>query len=127
MPKRQAGAPKPGKGPRKVARIPEQVAEIVTDNKIVTDKLKSPVVLRATQGAIPVSAMPPHHHYSLAAHLGQPNKTEIPLRLVLPRAVFERLTARAVRENYPGLVAWVQAMLEREAQPEAEGRRRTGG
>lgn len=116
MPKRQAGAAKPRKGPRKVARMPEQLAEIVTDNKIVTDKLKSPVFLRATRGAIPVSATPPHHHYSLAAHLGQPNKTEIPLRLVLPRAVFERLTARAVRENFPSLVAWVQAVLEREGK-----------
>ena len=116
MPKRQAGAPKPRKGSRKIARLPEQLAEIVTDKKIVTDKLKSPVFLPARRGAISGSATPPHHPYSLAAHLGQPNKTEIPLRLVLPRAVFERLTARAVRENYPSLVAWVQAVLEREGE-----------
>jgi hypothetical protein len=107
--------------------MPEQLPEIVTDNTIVSDKLMSPVVLRATRGAIPAPAMLPHHHYSLAAHLGQPNKTEISLRLVLPRAVFERLTARAVRENAPSLVAWVQALLEREGQSEPEGRRRTGG
>jgi hypothetical protein len=91
--------------------MPAQLAEIVTE------ELKSPVFLRATRGAIPGPATRPHHHhYSLAAHLGQPNKTEIPLRLVLPRAVFERLTARAVRENYPSLVAWVQAVLEREGK-----------
>jgi len=56
--------------------------------KIVTAKLKSPV--------------------------GQPDKAEITLRLVLPRAVLERLTARAHREEYPSLAALVQAVLERE-------------
>jgi hypothetical protein len=105
---RQAALPLPSA--RRKPPTPEQIATIVTA------KLKSPVVLRATRDAIPVFATPPHHHYSLAAHLGQPNKTEIPLRLVLPRAVFERLTARAVRENYRSLAAWVQAVLEREGK-----------
>ena len=41
--------------------------------KIVTDKRKSPP--------------------------GQPDKAEITLRLVLPRAVLERLSARAIREG----------------------------
>ena len=31
--------------------------------------------------------------------VGQPTKVEISLRLVLPRAVFERLGARAIREG----------------------------
>jgi hypothetical protein len=48
--------------------------------KIVTDKRPSPV--------------------------GQPTKVEISLRLVLPRAVLERLSARAIREgrNVEGLI-----------------------
>ena len=56
-----------------------------------------------------------------------PDQAELSLKVVLPRAVVERLMARAGRQNYPSLAAWVQAVLEREGQPEAEGRRRTGG
>jgi hypothetical protein len=55
--------------------------------KVVTAKLKSPV--------------------------GMPDKAELTLRVVLPRAVIERLMVRAHRENYPSLAAWVQAVLER--------------
>jgi hypothetical protein len=58
--------------------------------KVVTAKLKSPV--------------------------GLPDKAELALKVVLPRAVLERLMARAHRENYPSLAAWVQAVLEREGQ-----------
>jgi hypothetical protein len=46
--------------------------------------------------------------------VGLPDKAEITLRLVLPRAVLERLTARAHREEYPSLAALVQAVLDRE-------------
>ena len=52
----------------------------------------------------------------LTSPVGQPDKAEITLRLVLPRAVLERLMARAHREEYPSLAAWVQAMLKREGQ-----------
>ena len=45
-----------------------------------------------------------------------PDKAEITLRLVLPRAVLERLSARAIREDYPSLAALVQAVLEREGK-----------
>ena len=38
------------------------------------------------------------------------------MKVVLPRAVLERLMARAHRENYPSLSAWVQAVLEREGK-----------
>ena len=43
--------------------------------------------------------------------VGQPTKVEISLRLVLPRAVLERLSARAIREgrNVEGLI---QEILE---------------
>jgi hypothetical protein len=58
--------------------------------KVVTGKLKSPV--------------------------GQPDTAEITLRVVLPRPVLERLMARAHREKYPSLAAWVQAVLEREGK-----------
>jgi hypothetical protein len=61
--------------------------------KVVTAKLKSPV--------------------------GQLDKAEITLRLVLPRAVLERLMARASRESYPSLAAWVEAVLEREGKGQA--------
>jgi hypothetical protein len=57
---------------------------------IVTTKLKSPV--------------------------GMPGKAELALKIVLPRAVVERLMARAHREAYPSLAAWVQALLEREGK-----------
>ena len=56
-----------------------------------------------------------------------PDKAELELKLVLPRAVIERLMVRARREGSPSLAAWVQGVLVREAQSEAEGRRRTGG
>ena len=58
--------------------------------KVVTAKLKSPV--------------------------GLPDRAEIALRVVLPRAVLERLMVRAHREEYPSLAAWVQAVLEREGK-----------
>lgn len=67
--------------------------------KVVTAKLKSPV--------------------------GMPDKVEIPLKVVLLRAVAERLMARASRERYPSLAGFVQAILEREGV--GEPRRRTGG
>ena len=70
--------------------------------KVLTAKLKSPV--------------------------GQPDKAELALRVVLPRAVLERLMARASRESYPSLAAWVQAVLEQEGRGSgpgwAEARRR---
>jgi hypothetical protein len=50
----------------------------------------------------------------LESPAGQPTKAEVTLRLVLPRAVLERLVARAHREGYPSLAALVQAVLERE-------------
>lgn len=53
--------------------------------------------------------------------MGQPDKAELALRIVLPRAVLERLTARAHREAYPSLAALVQALLEREGKRQ-EGR-----
>ena len=59
--------------------------------------------------------------------MGLADKAELPLKVVLPRVALERLMARAHRENYPSLAAWVQAVLEREGRPEADGRRRTGG
>lgn len=43
-----------------------------------------------------------------------PDKAEFPLKIVLPRAVVERLMARANRENYPSFAAWVRAALTRE-------------
>jgi hypothetical protein len=43
--------------------------------------------------------------------VGQPDRAEITRRLVLPRAMLERLTARAYREEYPSLAALVQALL----------------
>jgi hypothetical protein len=46
--------------------------------------------------------------------VGLADKAELPLKIVLPRAVIERLMARAHREEYPSLAAWVQAVLERE-------------
>jgi hypothetical protein len=63
----------------------------------------------------------------LASPVGMPEKAELPLKLVLPRAVIERLMVRARREGSPSLAAWVQDVLVREGQPAAEGRRRTGG
>jgi hypothetical protein len=52
----------------------------------------------------------------LSSPVGTPDKAEITLRLSLPRAVLDRLMARSSRESYPGLAAWVQAVLEREAK-----------
>jgi hypothetical protein len=43
--------------------------------------------------------------------VGLPNRAEITLRLSLPRAVLERLRARAIREQRK-LEALVQAILE---------------
>ena len=40
----------------------------------------------------------------------------LPLKVELPRAVLERLMARARRENYPNLAALVQAVLAREGK-----------
>jgi hypothetical protein len=50
----------------------------------------------------------------LKSPVGMPDKAELPLKVVLPRAVIERLMARAHRDNYPSLAAWVQAVLERD-------------
>ena len=74
--------------PRKGPRKPAPTPEQIA--KVVTAKLKGPV--------------------------GQPDKAEITLRLVLPRAVLEQLMVRAHRENYPSLAAWVQAVLEQEGR-----------
>jgi hypothetical protein len=52
----------------------------------------------------------------LKSPVGTPDKAEITLRLVLPRAVVERLMVRGRRESYPSLAAWVQAVLEREGK-----------
>jgi hypothetical protein len=43
--------------------------------------------------------------------VGQPDKAEITLRLVLPRATLERLTAQAIREQRK-LEALIQEILE---------------
>jgi hypothetical protein len=94
--------PKPGLvplGPRKGRQKVAPTPEQTA--KVVTAKLKSPV--------------------------GQPDKAALMLRVVLPRAVIERLVVRARREGSPSLAAWVQGVLVREGQPEAEGRRHTGG
>jgi hypothetical protein len=45
--------------------------------------------------------------------VGQPDKAELAMRIVLPRPVVEHLMARAHREEYPSLAALVQTMLER--------------
>jgi hypothetical protein len=52
----------------------------------------------------------------LKSPVGMPDKAELVLKVVLPRAVIARLMARAHRENYPSLTAWVQAVLEREGK-----------
>lgn len=84
MPKPSLVRPEPE--PRKAAKkIPPTPEQIA---KVVTAKLKSPV--------------------------GVPDKAEVSLRVVLPRAVIERLMVRASREGYPSLAAWVQTVLERE-------------
>ena len=86
MPKPSPIAPEPE--PRKPPKkIPPTPEQIA---KIVTAKLKSPA--------------------------GSPEKVELSLKVVLPRAAIERLMARAHRENYPSLAAWVQAVLEREGK-----------
>jgi len=97
MPKPRPTAPEPE--PRKPPQKAAPTPEQIA--KIVTAKLASPV--------------------------GMPDKAELPLKLVLPRAVIERLMVRARRDGSPSLAAWVQGVLVREAQPEAEARRRTGG
>jgi hypothetical protein len=50
----------------------------------------------------------------LGSPVGMPDKAELPLKLVLPRAVIERLMVRARREGSPSLAAWVQGVLVRE-------------
>jgi hypothetical protein len=83
--------PKPSIFPPEPRKGPQKVAPTAEQiAKVVTAKLKSPV--------------------------GMPDKAEITLRLVLPRAVLERLSARAIREDYPSLAALVQAVLEREGK-----------
>jgi hypothetical protein len=97
MPKPSPIAPEP-----ESRKPPQKVAPTPEQiAKVVTAKLKSPV--------------------------GMPDKAEVSLKLVLPRAVIERLMVRATRDGSPSLAAWVQGVLVREGQPEAEGRRRTGG
>jgi hypothetical protein len=78
--------------PERESRKPPQKAAPTPEPiaKVVTAKLKSPA--------------------------GQPDKAELALRVVLPRAVLERLMARASRGSYPSLAAWVQAVLEREGK-----------
>jgi hypothetical protein len=49
----------------------------------------------------------------LSSPVGQPGRVELTLHLVLPRAVFERLSARAVREGR-SVGAIVAEVLERE-------------
>jgi len=79
MPKPSHLPPEPE--PRKgPKKIPPTPEQVA---KVVTAKLKSPV--------------------------GLLDKAELALRVVLPRPVIERLMARAHRENYPSLAAWVQA------------------
>jgi hypothetical protein len=53
----------------------------------------------------------------LKSPVGMPDKAELPLRLILPRAVIERLMVRSSCENYATLAALVQAVLEREGTP----------
>jgi hypothetical protein len=48
--------------------------------------------------------------------VGQPEKAEVTLRVVLRRACSERLMVRAHREEYPSLAAWVQAVLAGEGK-----------
>jgi hypothetical protein len=93
--------PKPASSLRNRGRAAKVAPTPEQIAKVVTAKLKSPV--------------------------GLPDKAELPLKLVLPRAVIERLMVRARRDGAPSLAAWVQGVLVREGQPEAEGRRRTGG
>jgi hypothetical protein len=84
MPKASVIPPEPE--PRKPpTKIPPTAEQTA---KIVTDKRPSPV--------------------------GQLDKAEITLRLALPRAVLERLTARAIRETRK-IEALVQEILEEEA------------
>jgi hypothetical protein len=81
MPKASIFPPEPE--PRKgPKKIPPTPEQIA---KVVTDKRPSPV--------------------------GQPTKAEITLRLVLPRAALERLSARALREGRK-LEALIQEILE---------------
>lgn len=82
---------------------------------------------RGATGACPPEQIAQIVTAKLKSPVAQPDKAELSLKVVLPRAVIERLMARAHRENSPSLAAWVQAVLEREGRPEAEGRRRTGG
>jgi hypothetical protein len=63
----------------------------------------------------------------LPSPVGLPDKAELTLKVVLPRAAVEQLMVRARLEGYPSLAAWAQDVLEREGWPEADKRRRTGG
>jgi hypothetical protein len=56
----------------------------------------------------------------LPSPVGQREKAELALKLVLPREVIERLMVRASREKYHSLAAWVTAVLEREGKGEAQ-------
>ena len=83
--------PKPSLVPAEPRKTPQKVAPTPEQiAQVVTAKLKSPA--------------------------GLPDKAKLALRVVLPRAVIERLIARAHREAYPSLTAWVQAVLEREGK-----------
>ena len=57
----------------------------------------------------------------LASPVGMPDKAELALKLVLPRAVIERLMVRARAEGAPSLAAWVQEVLVREGSPRRRG------
>jgi hypothetical protein len=48
--------------------------------------------------------------------VGQPDKAELPLKVVLPRGVLDRLMVRAHREENPSLAALVQTVLVREGK-----------
>ena len=48
--------------------------------------------------------------------LGQPDKVELPLRLVLSRTAFERLTARAIRQGRK-VEALIEELLETAGEP----------
>jgi hypothetical protein len=52
----------------------------------------------------------------LKSPVGQPDKVELPLKVIQPRVVLEGLRVRAHRENYPSRAAWVQAVLEQEGR-----------
>jgi hypothetical protein len=57
--------------------------------------------------------------------VGQPDKAEFALRVVLPGVAIERLMVRAHHEEYPSLSAPVQAVPELEGKGYISAARRT--